>query len=116
MQLLAAGHDDANTDAEMEALQAVYAYEEAMGRKKGRSFTATRTWQMIKRRGIIESIERLVTRSDPAVGYRVLQEMGLEHLSFEAVVVRHPSAFSEKAAKGARERLTEFHKSGSVVE
>src|SRR5271154_1877249 len=61
VEMRAAAHG-AQTTAENEALRAVYAYEEVLSAKKGRRTHASRTWQMIKRHGIINAVERAVNR------------------------------------------------------
>jgi hypothetical protein len=38
-------------------------------------------------------------------GAGVLTEMGMQHMVFEAVVLRHPDRFSAAAVKASRERL-----------
>ena len=91
--------------AEKEALQAVYAYEDLLTKKNGRTTRASRTWQMINRHGIIEAVERAVKRDVPTQGYKLLVEMGLEDYAFEAVILRHPEVFSEDAAEVSRQRL-----------
>jgi hypothetical protein len=60
---------------------------------------------MIERRGIIEAVERVVMARDDATGYKLLIEMGMRDKAFEAVVLRHPEAFSPKAVAAAKERL-----------
>src|SRR5688572_15936186 len=93
IQLRAADHQPTN-DAEREAYEAVYAYEEALSTQKGRNTRAGRTWPMIREHGIIPTVERIVTRRTETEGYRVLVEMGMEDMAFEAVVLRHPDTFS----------------------
>src|SRR5688572_11015395 len=80
----------AKSEAEREALQAVYAYEAVRTQPGGKRFRASRTWQMIKRHGIIGAVERAVDRDDDPAGYKALVAMNMKDLSFEAVVVRHP--------------------------
>ncbi len=95
----------AESKAEREALQAVYAYEEILSQKNGKRTRATRTWQMIKRHGIIEAVERAVNRSSETQGYTSLVEMGLEAFAFEAVILRYPEVFSDAAVQRSKERL-----------
>lgn len=95
----------AGTTAERDALEAVYAYERTLFLKHGKVVHASRTWQMIKRRGIIPAVEQVVTRVDESTGYEALVSMGLQDKSFEAVVLRHPGLFSEKAVQRSRDRL-----------
>ena len=75
---LRAGDHSAKSDAEREALKAIYAYEEILTEKNGRRTRATRTWQMIDRHGIIEAINRVVARKVDPMGYKLLQEKKLE--------------------------------------
>ncbi len=109
VELRAAAHG-ATTDAEREALEAVYAYERAQSRIRGKKFHASRTWPMIERRGIIPAIEFVVTRRAETAGYRVLVQMGMQDMAFEAVVLRHPDLFSQEAVKASRERLRVWEK------
>lgn len=105
---LRAEEHNAETTAEIEALQAVYAYEELLTKKNGRRTRANRTWQMIDRHGIIESVERAVKRSTAPQGYTLLADMGLEEYAFEAVILRHPEVFSDEAIRVSKERLAEW--------
>jgi hypothetical protein len=83
---LRAREHGAETAIEMELLRAVYAYEEAATVKSGRRMPAARTWQMIKRSGIVRAAERAVTRAKETTGYSVLAEVGLSEFAFEAVI------------------------------
>ena len=98
----------ATSDAERECLEAIYAYEEILFLKHGRRVKASRTWQMIKRRGIIAAIEQAVDRSDGTAGFSALKEVGLENFAFEAVILRHSSLFSESAVDRSRDRMAQF--------
>ena len=98
----------ATSDAERECLEAIYAYEEILFLKHGRRVKASRTWQMIKRRGIIAAIEQAVDRSDGTAGFSALKEVGLENFAFEAVILRHRTLFSERAVDRSRDRMAQF--------
>jgi hypothetical protein len=104
VELRAALHR-AQSVAEQEALKAIYAYEEILSVKRGRRTPASRTWQMVKRHGIIGAVERAVNRTTDASGYTALAEIGMLDLSFEAVILRHPDSFSANALARAKERL-----------
>lgn len=95
----------ATTDAERECVQAVYAYEEVLSAKNGKRTRASRTWQMIKRHGIIAATERAVDRPDETSGFAALQEVGLGAYAFEAVILRHPTLFSDSAVERSRQRM-----------
>ena len=87
-------------------MSASYAYEEILTSKNGRRTRANRTWQMIKRHGILGAVERAVNREEEASGYTALCEMGLQDYAFEAVIVRHPKCFSPETVQRAKERIT----------
>ena len=98
----------AETEAEREALEAVYAYEEVLSAKNGKKTRAGRTWQMITRHGIIGAVERAVNRPTETQGYTALVEMGLEEYAFENVILRYPGLFSEQAVQISRERIEQW--------
>lgn len=112
VELRASAHG-AETAAEREALAAVYAYERVLSKKNGKKVRASRTWQMIERHGIIEAVERAVKRPADPAGYTALAEMGMQDLSFESVVVRHPDAFSPEAVARSDERLRSWAVEGA---
>jgi hypothetical protein len=94
--------------AAAEGFAAVYAYEALLTRKNGKKTRATATWQLVKRHGIIEAVQRSVRRPPAATGELTLRDLGLEDLGFEAVVARHEASFSEEAIKVAKARLAEI--------
>jgi len=96
--------------AERDCLAAVYAYEDILTSKHGKRTRASRTWQAIKRLGIISAIERCVDRPDGTAGFTALKEAGLENYAFEAVVLRYPGHFSADAVARANERMAGFIK------
>lgn len=94
-------------DAEREALQAVYAVEEVASQRNGRRTRASRTWQSIQRYGILETVERVVSKKQPTDGYMALVEMGMSDFTFEAVVLRHPTLFKPETVEQAQARINE---------
>lgn len=107
VELLASAYG-AQTAAEREALQAIYAYEEVLSTRKGRKVHASRTWQMVKRHGIIGAVERAVNRKDETIGFTALVEMGMQDFAFEAIVIRYPEIFSQEAVARSKQRLREW--------
>jgi hypothetical protein len=95
----------AQTRAERECLEAVYAYQ-LVTRLHHRVRLAA-TWQMINRRGVVYAVERAVIRGTESAYHAALVEMGLQDLAFEAVVVRHPEFFSIHAVQRARKRVND---------
>jgi len=112
VELQAAAHG-ATSAAEREALEAVYAYERVLSQKRGKKIRASRTWQMIERHGLVGAVERAVSRRDDPSGYLALAEMGMQDLSFEAVVVRHPEVFSKEAISRSTDRLRKWGTAGT---
>ncbi len=104
VELRAAAHR-AQTTAEKEALQAVYAYEEVLSARNGRKTRASRTWQMIERHGIIGAVERAVNRKEETIGFTALIEMNMWDFAFEAVVLRYPELFSQETINRAKARM-----------
>jgi hypothetical protein len=93
---------------ERECLEAVYAYEQVLTVRNGKTTRASRTWQMIKRHGIIAAVERAVNRETETIGFTALLDMGLEDYAFESVIVRHPDAFSADAVRHSQARVNEW--------
>jgi uncharacterized protein YecA (UPF0149 family) len=112
VELRAEAHG-AKSAVELESLRAVYAYEKALSQTRGKTVRAVRTWQMIKRHGIIKAVEKAVDRRQTTAGYKVLVAMGMKDLLFEAVVCRHPEVFSPSALKRSQERLKEWNVGGT---
>lgn len=104
IQIRAASHG-AQTQVEYECLQAVYAYEEVLSQKNGKRQPAARTWQMIKKHGIIAAVEGVVMRPQDTQGFSALKNMGLIAYAFESVVLKHPASFRDEAVEMARKRM-----------
>ncbi len=105
VQQRAASHNPP-TAVEREAYEAVYAYEEAATQLNRRTTRATRTWPVIAKKGVIAAIDGIVTRKTETPAYRMLATMGMEDMSFEAVVLRHTEAFTTKAIVASTARLS----------
>jgi hypothetical protein len=106
IHLKASTHETASP-LEAEGFVGVYAYEALLARKSGKKTRATATWQAIKRYGIIEAVQRAVSRPAGEPGEVTLRDLGLEDLGFEALVLRHEGVFSEAAVTVAKARLAE---------
>ncbi len=106
VDLQAATHET-QSPVEKEAFAAVYAYEALLTRKNGKKTRATKTWQVVKSHGIIEAIQRAVSRPPDAAALASLRELGLQDLAFEALVLRHEAAFSAATVQISKARLAE---------
>ena len=88
----------ADSEVELAAVRAIYAYEEALGYMKGKRTRATGTWQLVNRHGLLPALQkRLQSRNSEDVT-PALNELGMEDYSFEAVFQAHPEAFGQQAA------------------
>ena len=96
------------TSVEKEAIEAVYAYEEVLSANNGKKTRASRTWPMIQKYGIINTVERAVNRKAETKGYTALLDMGLEAYAFEAIILRYPELFSESAVEISQQRMKEW--------
>ena len=110
VEMRAISHN-ATTKVELELLKALYAYEEVLSEKNKRRTTAARTWQMIKRYGLIKAAERAVNRKIEPAGYKLLAKMGMHDLTFEAVIVRYQESFNPDVVARAKERLRQLSES-----
>jgi len=106
IELRVLGHKN-NKPVENELLAAIYAYEDILSDKNGKKTYASRTWQMVKRNGLIIAAEKAVNRNIDPMGYKMLANNGMQHLTFEAVIAKHPEHFSTEAVKKAKKRLEE---------
>lgn len=95
---------------EIELLQALYAYEAVLTKKNNRKTRASRTWQMFDRHGIISGAVRAVNRPVEPMGYTLLVDMGMQDLTFEAVIARYPAEFKAEIVALANARLEELAK------
>lgn len=64
-----------------------------------------RTLQQIKRRGLLDAAEISVSKKKPTRGYEVLADADLEDLSYERIVLDHPTEFSARAIWYSRRTL-----------
>jgi hypothetical protein len=102
---LQASTHEAGSPVEAEGFAAVYAYELLLTRRNGKKTRATGIWQAIKRYGIIEAVERALSRPPDEEGQVTLRHLGLEDFAFEALVVRREASFSDTAIAASKARL-----------
>lgn len=95
----------AKTAVEREALQCIYAFEEARSQETGKRARANRTWQSVTNKGILPTVDKVVSRRKATEGYDSLVAAGLEDFTFEVVVLKYPEDFSPEAVAQAKLRL-----------
>lgn len=66
---------------------------------------ASRTFQIIANRGLIDAAEVTVGRSKVTQGFEVLEDADMRDLSFEQIIVDHPEEFSARALWYAKRTL-----------
>lgn len=88
--------------AEQRIVDAVGRY---VGLQKRQGKGAGRTFQLLSSRGLIEAAEVTVAKSKVTQGFLVLDEADMRALSFEQIIVDHPSEFSARALWYARRTL-----------
>ena len=64
-----------------------------------------RTKQMLKKHGLIETMNRIAKYPDSTKNFDRLCAAGLEHLTAEAIVLDFPNLFEPRAVEVARKRL-----------
>jgi hypothetical protein len=97
VDLRAEQHTEAS-GAELSALRAIYAYEEALSFNKGKRTRATGTWQLVNRYGVLPALVKRLQSRDHEEILPVLRELGMEDYSFSAVYEAYPEAFVQMAA------------------
>lgn len=102
---LLAEEEGFTSPAERAIAIALYAYEDEQSRIKDRPFRANRTRNMLSKRGALAAAERIVLHRPISQGFKVLEQAGLQSLSFEAIIDRYPNEFSIEAVNAARARL-----------
>lgn len=106
----------AKTEAELDALKVLYAYEQALFVKHGKKVKASYSWRKIANDGIIAAVEHAVKQPHDPLGYTTLKKMGLQDLTYESVVIRHSNVFSSEAVARAKERLRAWEGAPDAVE
>ena len=90
------------TPAERKIVNAIGRY---VGLQKRAGKGASRTFQQLANRGLIDAAEVSVARSKVTQGFEILDQADLRALSFEQIIVDHPEEFSARARWYARRTL-----------
>ena len=103
VNLHAATHAAAS-ELETEAFAALYAYEALLTRKNGKKTRASKSWAVAKSHGVVAAVREILGRSSEPEVLVGLRDLGLESFAFEALVLRHETAFDEATVKLSRAR------------
>lgn len=76
-----------------------------MGYLNSRGHTLSRTKQMLKRHGIVESINRVGAQKGVSKNLEILANAGLLHYAAESIVLDYPSLFSQQVVDISRVKL-----------
>jgi EVE domain len=83
----------------------VDAVSEYVGVMKRQGKDATRTLLQLRNRGLLESAEVAVSKSNPTQGFQTLTESGRKDISYERIILDHQEEFSPRAIWYARRTL-----------
>jgi hypothetical protein len=89
VDLRAAGHEGVS-EAEVMALKAFYAYEEALSYGQRKRKRATGTWQMVNREGILPTLQKRLQSKSADEALPILKQLQMEDYSFSAVARAYP--------------------------
>jgi hypothetical protein len=95
---LRAENHETESDVELSAVRAIYAYEEALSFNKGKRTRATGTWQLVNRHGVLSALLKRMNSRDCDEVLPILKDLGMEDYSFSAVRDAYPDVFSKMAA------------------
>lgn len=96
VDLRAEAHE-VESEAELMALKAFYAYEEALSWNESKRKRATGTWQMVSRLGILSTLRKRLASKNSSEVLAALKEMRLEDYSFDAVARSYPEELRQVA-------------------
>ena len=94
---LRAGAFAAESEVELAAVRAIFAYEEAMSQIRGKRIRATGTWQMVRREGLLPTLRKRAASNNHEEVLPTLKALGMEDYSFEAVCRKYPEVTRQAA-------------------
>ena len=74
------------------------------------NYPATRTRQMIERKGVIKALSDLVISGEIQKGFKLLAEKNKLDKSFESVILRYDTLFDPEIVNSAKWRLDNYDK------
>lgn len=105
---LSAAKHDAGADVDRALWEALYAYEYLKSQDKGRSSRATYLRRKIAQTDIVTAVSASVLKGGRTTGLQALHDMDRLDVSFEAVVIKHASAFAPAVVEAAKKTLADF--------
>lgn len=90
---------------EHEVWTSIHALEELESSERGKTIRLQRTRNLIADVGEQECVERLLLKPTPSSGYDMLLRHDMPDLLFEAIALRYPDRFSDRALTNAKARI-----------
>jgi hypothetical protein len=113
VDIMTAGHST-ESDVLRDAWSVLYAYEQVLFLKHGKRLQAQHTRRAIDNHGMLGAVELIVGRpAGEDDGFTRLVAAGMPEKTFEALVLRHPQHFTEKAIRFAREKIADRQQAGA---
>lgn len=94
--------------------QTINAFEQTLSDERGKTIRLSRTRQKVARVGVIETLKDWAVGSSRTEGFDMLLERGMPEYTGEAIVLRHPEAFTPEVRDAAKRRLDEAGVAPSV--
>ena len=94
---LRAEEHQVESEAELMALKAFYAYEEALSHMHGKRKRATGTWQMVNRYGVLPALIKRLESKSVEEAMPALKELKLEDYSLQAVAKTYAGELKKAA-------------------
>ncbi|PZO74747.1 MAG: hypothetical protein DI629_17810, partial [Mesorhizobium amorphae] len=92
---------------EFDFWRTLHAFELLLTEENGRTTRLSRTRQKVGRVGVTQTLTDWSSDTKETRGFAMLLERGMPELTGEAIVLRHPSDFSDTVRASARQRLVE---------
>jgi hypothetical protein len=83
----------------------MHGYEMLLSDLKKRKYRASRTWQMVGRRGVTAVLKKWAQSEQKEFGFTVLIEHDFPEWTGEYLVLQHPELFSSEVLAAARKSL-----------
>jgi hypothetical protein len=85
--------------------QSIHALEFVLSKENRKTTRLSRLRQKLSRVELVQTLRDLALKKKPSAGFAMLMKRGMQDLTAEAVILRHPASFDEVARSAARERL-----------
>ena len=105
---LSAAKHEAGADVDRALWEALYAYEYLKSEENKRPTRASYLRRKIADTDIVTAVSGSVLKGGKTTGLQALHDMDRLDVSFEAVVIKHASAFAPAVVEAAKKTLADF--------